>query len=94
MLKILNRAVNGQSGVGQPDIRNLGNVKCSFKAQLKSGQSVRFSRTPEELLSDAGNGIFGGLELTAQMGIIELSWCGELFGTADSDGAVVELVID
>lgn len=56
--------------------------------QLKSGQSVRLAKDRSELLADATGGVMGGLEITSQMGIVELWWVGDLFAVADSNGAV------
>lgn len=56
--------------------------------QLKSGQSIRLAKDRSELTADAVGGSAGGLEITSQMGIVELWWVGDLWVSSDSLGAV------
>jgi len=77
---------NGQDGVMA--IGNF-NYETRIQFQLKSGQSVRIAKERNELLQDPLNGANGGLEITAQMGIVELWWIGPLWARGDSNGAVM-----
>jgi hypothetical protein len=61
--------------------------------QLKSGQSIRLAKDKSELLADAIGGVTGGIEITSQMGIVELWWVGDLWVGTDSNGAVASYQI-
>lgn len=76
---------------GQDGTTPLGNFayETRIQFQLKSGQSIRLAKDIQELTGDPIGGVFGGLEITAQMGIVELWWVGPLFSRADSQGAVL-----
>lgn len=88
------QTVNFQGNTGQDGVVKLGTFPCEtrIQVQLKSGQSIRLAKDKSEITMDAIQGVNGGLEITSQMGIIELFWLGDLWVGADSNGAVVSIM--
>jgi len=85
-----NATVGGQDGIIKL-FTFVNETRVQF--QLKSGQSIRLAKDKAELLSDAIGGVAGGLEITSQMGIVELWWVGDLWVGSDSNGAVASYQI-
>jgi len=89
------RALFAVGQTGQDGIIKLGSFayETRLQFQLKSGQSIRIAKDKSELTSDTVNGSAGGLEITEQMGIVEVWWVGDLYISSDSNGAVVTYMV-
>lgn len=89
------KSINFQNQTGADGTIPLGNFlyETRIQFQLKSGQSVRLAKDLSELTGDPVNGTLGGIEITDQMGIVELWWLGPLFCRSDSNGAVLTYMI-
>lgn len=92
----MTRSINSASSTGQDGILKLATFRYEtrIQLQLKSGQSVRLAKDKQELFADPVAGaVSGGLEITSQMGIVELWWVGDLYIAADTNGAIVSYML-